>query len=134
MSALLFWRKKNPKLSLILGPALSNITQKRTKKNYFLFLLFDSCRAWKMLWNVCFNYYICSKIEKIGLILVKRQNIGKSAYSLFSNPCQSVRERPKIVKICQITKFDMDFQKINIRSRLEKVDFLPQAKIRRSLS
>ena len=134
MSALLFWRKKNPKLSLILGPALSNITQKRTKIFFFLFLLFDSCRVWKMLWNVCLNYYICSKIKKIWLLLVKRLNIGKRAYSLSSNPCQSLRERPKILKICQITKFDMGFQKIDIRSRLEKVDFLPQAKIRRSLS
>jgi hypothetical protein len=58
--------------------------------------------------------------------LEKRLNIGKSAYSLFSNPYLSTRECPKILKISQITNFDMGFQKINIRSRLEKVDFLPR--------
>ena len=44
-------------------------------------------------------------------------------HSLSSNPWLSVRECPKILKICQITKFDMGFQKINTRSRYEKVDF-----------
>jgi hypothetical protein len=31
-----------------------------------------------------------------------------------------VRECPKILKICQITKFDMGFQKNNMRSRFER--------------
>ena len=48
---------------------------------------------------------------------------GVWPYTLSSNPCQSVRSCPKILKICQITKFDMGFQKINMRSRSEKVDF-----------
>jgi hypothetical protein len=47
----------------------------------------------------------------------------------FSNPCQSVRECPKILKICQITDFDMGFQKINMISRLEKVDFYLRRKL-----
>jgi hypothetical protein len=29
----------------------------------------------------------------------------------------------KILKICHITKFDMGFQKNNMRSRFEKIDF-----------
>ncbi len=32
-------------------------------------------------------------------------------HTLPSNPCQSVRECPKILEICQITNFDMGFQK-----------------------
>ena len=40
---------------------------------------------------------------------------------------QSVRECPKILKICQITKFDMGFQKNNILGRYKKVDFFIQA-------
>ena len=44
-------------------------------------------------------------------------------HSLSSNPCQSVRECPKILKICQITKLDMGFQKKNISSRSENIDF-----------
>jgi hypothetical protein len=45
-------------------------------------------------------------------------------YFIFlSNHWLSKRTCPKILKICQITKFDMSFQKINIRTRSEKVDF-----------
>ncbi len=39
------------------------------------------------------------------------------------NALISTRECPKILKICQITNFDMGFQKKNISSRSEKVDF-----------
>jgi hypothetical protein len=41
-----------------------------------------------------------------------------------SNPCLSTWGRPKILKICQDTNFDMGFQENNMRSRSEKVDFL----------
>jgi hypothetical protein len=85
------------------------------------------------LWIIRFG----PKLGKWDLVLEKMsisEKVPKKPYTLFSNPCQSVRERPKILKICQITKLDMGFQKINMRSRLEKVDFLPQAKFRRSLS
>ncbi len=34
-----------------------------------------------------------------------------------------MRECPKILKICQITKLDMGFQKKNISSRSENIDF-----------
>jgi hypothetical protein len=44
-------------------------------------------------------------------------------YKLHSNPCISTRECRKILKICQKTKFDMSFQKNNMRTRSEKFDF-----------
>ena len=44
-------------------------------------------------------------------------------HTLPSNPWFSVRECPKILKICQITKLDMGFQKKNISSRSENIDF-----------
>jgi hypothetical protein len=56
----------------------------------------------------------------------KSQYLKKCPYefhTLPSNPCQSVRECPKILKICQITKLDMGFQKKNISSRSENIDF-----------
>jgi hypothetical protein len=61
---------------------------------------------------------------KIDQILESPILLLQKPYTLFSNPCQSVRECPKILKICQITQFDMGFQKINMISRYEKVDFL----------
>jgi hypothetical protein len=45
-----------------------------------------------------------------------------------------VRECPKILKICQNTKFYMSFQKINMRSRYEKGDFLKQLYLTREIS
>ncbi len=67
------------------------------------------------------------KIWEMGLFLVKNVNIWKSAnkkpFTLSSNPWFSVSECPKILNICQITKFDMGFQKINMSSRFEKLDF-----------
>jgi hypothetical protein len=50
----------------------------------------------------------------------------KKPYTLSLTLCQSVRECPNILKIIQKTNFDMGFLKINMRSRLEKVDFLRQ--------
>jgi hypothetical protein len=35
-------------------------------------------------------------------------------HTLSTNPWFSVRECPKILKICQITNFDMSFQKKNV--------------------
>jgi hypothetical protein len=52
------------------------------------------------------------------------KNVNFSGYKFASNPCISTRECPKILKICQITKIDMGFQKKNILSRSEKVDFV----------
>jgi hypothetical protein len=57
-------------------------------------------------------------------------------YSLLTPDIQEDLSK-KILKICQITKLDMGFQKINMRSRFEKIDFLPQAKsllIRKKIS
>jgi hypothetical protein len=44
-------------------------------------------------------------------------------YKLPSNSCLSTRECPKILKISQVTKFDMGFHKNNMISRFEKIDF-----------
>ena len=78
-------------------------------------------------WNV-WNVKI-GPIEKMGPFLEKIVNIGKKClYTLFSNPCLSTRECPEILKIYQIPKFDMGFQKINMRIRLKNVDFLPREK------
>ncbi len=40
--------------------------------------------------------------------------------------CQSVKKCHKIMKICQITNIDMGFQKKDISSRSEQVDFFEQ--------
>jgi hypothetical protein len=55
------------------------------------------------------------KFEKMGLVLVKNVNILKSAkkrpiHSLLT-PGYQQRTCPKILKICQETKFDMGFLK-----------------------
>jgi hypothetical protein len=39
------------------------------------------------------------------------KNAHLMVYKLQSNPCISTRECPKVLKICQITKFDISFQK-----------------------
>jgi hypothetical protein len=54
--------------------------------------------------------------------------------SLTHSVLHPVYQRGLVLKIFQITKFDIGFQKINMRRRLEKADFLPQVKIRRSLT
>ena len=51
------------------------------------------------------------------------KNVNFSGHKLPSNPSISTRECPKILKICQITKLDMGFQKKNISSRSEDIDF-----------
>jgi hypothetical protein len=53
-------------------------------------------------------------------------------YVLYSNRCQSKRTCPKILKICELSKFDMDFQKTNMRVRSEKVDFCLRDFLRQS--
>jgi hypothetical protein len=50
------------------------------KKNIFNFLLFDSCGAWKMLWNVYSNCKIWSKIEEMGLFLVENFITWKNSH------------------------------------------------------
>ena len=61
----------------------------------------------------------------LGLFLVKKMNIVKSAYmTLLSNPWLSKSTCNKILKIFQITKFDMGFQKNNMRSRLDRFSWI----------
>ena len=55
------------------------------EKNIFNFMLFDSCRAWKMLWNVFSNCKIWSKIEEMGLFLVKNFISWKSSHMSLTN-------------------------------------------------
>jgi hypothetical protein len=54
------------------------------QKYFFLFLLFDSYRAWKMPWNVCLDCSIWTKFEKMGLLLGKNVNIEKCASTSFT--------------------------------------------------
>ena len=113
IGALLFRMKKKSK---VWPNARSSLVQYQTimdqKIIIFLFLLFDSCGPWKMLWNVGLDCLIWSRIKKMVLFLVKKVNIEKSVYlrvyKLHSNPCQSVRGCPKI---CQITKLYMGYRK-----------------------
>jgi hypothetical protein len=49
----------------------------------------------------------------MGVFLVEKLKLKKK---FILGPFQSVRECPKILKIRQITNFDMGFQKINTRS------------------
>jgi hypothetical protein len=58
----------------------------------------------------------------------KKLNFSKNAHprvnSLPSNPCLSTKECSKILKTCHTTNFDLGFQKKNVLSRSEKVDFV----------
>jgi hypothetical protein len=61
------------------------------------------------------------------IISKKLVKILKSAFFVILPPlmlCQSARECPNFLKICQITNFDTSFQKNNIKSRNKIVDFL----------
>ena len=60
------------------------------------------------------------------LFLEKRSTFKKvknEDHKLSLTLCQSGSDCPKSLKMCLITKFDMGFQKNNIRSRSEKVDY-----------
>ena len=46
--------------------------------------------------------------------------------------CQSVRKCPNFLKLWLITNFDMGFQKNDIRSQSEKVDFFERSVFRRT--
>jgi hypothetical protein len=64
---------------------------------------------------------MCVRIVRFGLKLIKwtifsekltfSKKVHLRVYKLPYNPCLSTRECPKILKICQDTKFDMGFQK-----------------------
>jgi hypothetical protein len=99
-------------------------------------------RPLKYFFNICYLIRVehkkcsvmCVLIVRFGLKLYNRtifsekltfsKNAHLRRYKLHSNPCISTRECPKILKICQESKFDMGFQKKNMRSRSEKVDFV----------
>ena len=58
------------------------------------------------------------KIREIGTTFSEKGHFLKKCknddHTLSLNLCQSVRECPKILKICQITNFDMGFQKKHV--------------------
>jgi hypothetical protein len=65
----------------------------------------------------------------------KSQYLKKCLYEfhiLPSNPWFSVRECPKILKICQKTNFDMGFQKKHVSDRSEDLDFFSSASFSRT--
>ena len=72
------------------------------------------------------------KIREIGTSFTETgQYLKKCLYddhTLSLSLCQSVRECPKFLKICQITNFDMGFQKKNVLGgRSEDLDFFSSA-------
>ena len=48
-------------------------------------------------------------------------------HTLSLSLCQSVKECPKFLKICQITNFDMGFQKKQVSGGSEDLDFFSSA-------
>jgi hypothetical protein len=58
---------------------------------------------------------------------VKKMDIGKSA--LFMNPTHSLLTCPKLLKLCQITLFDIGSQKTTLEAKLEEVSLKFRHKI-----
>jgi hypothetical protein len=85
---------------------------------------------------------MCVRIVKFGQKLKKWDYFYVENFITWKNshmslthsltPCQSVKECPKILRIIQETNFDMGFQKINMRSWSEKVDFFHWVIFRRT--
>ncbi len=86
----------------------------------------------------CVEHKKCSKmyfrIVRFGFKLRKwdhfqwkadfSKNANFSCSKLPQNHCISTREYPKILKIYQITKLDIGFQKKNTRGRNSNIDFI----------
>ena len=72
---------------------------------------------------------ILTRLNILGLLLVKYwKEFKKKPYSLSSYLWLSVRESvQKFWKIYQITKFNMDFQLINMWGRFETIDLFGKA-------
>jgi hypothetical protein len=66
------------------------------------------------------------KIREIGTIFTETGQYYDD-HTLPLSLCQSVRNCPKFLKICQLTNFDMGFQKKNVLGRSEDLDFFSSA-------
>ena len=82
-----------------------------------------------------FELFILLKNKKNGLVFSEKDRLFKIYLYVHETltliTCQSVRKCPDFLKLWLITNFDMGFQKNDIRSQSEKVDFFERSVFRR---
>ena len=78
-----------------------------------------------------FELFVLLKNKKNGNVFTEKGHIFKICLYVHETLtliiCQSVRKCPNFLKLWLITNFDMGFQKNDIRSQSEKVDFFERS-------
>ena len=85
-----------------------------------------------------FELFVLLKNKKNGTVFSEKGRLFKICLYVHETLtliiCQSVRKCPNFLKFWLITNFDMGFQKNDIRSQSEKVDFFERSVFSRTAS